>query len=135
MIKKLHHVAIAVKDLRKTLPIYTKMLGLKGREQELEEYSLKLAFVEVGEVLIEFIQPTNKDDRLGFHRFIEESGEGLHHIAYEVKNIEATLKLLKENQIRMIDEKPKPGADGMIAFAEKESMGGVLVEFVETPRE
>lgn len=135
MIQKVHHVAIAVKDLHKTLPIYTEVLGLKERVQELEEYSLKLAFVEVGEVLLEFIQPTSENDQLGFHRFIQESGEGLHHIAYEVKDIEGTLKLLKKNQVRMIDEKPKAGADGMIAFAEKESMGGVLVEFVERPKE
>ena len=134
MIQKIHHVAIAVKDLDKSLSIYTDILGLKGSVQELEVYSLKLAFVEVGEVLIELIQPTRENDQLGFHHFIQETGEGLHHIAYEVNDIEKTIELLKKNQVHMIDEKPKLGADGMIAFAEKESMGGVLVEFVERPK-
>jgi len=131
MIKKIHHVAIAVKNLDKSLSIYTNVLGLKARVQELEAYSLRLAFVEVGEVLIELLQPTSENDQLGFYEFIQKNGEGLHHIAYEVKDIQKTLKLLKKNRVRMIDEHPKPGADGIIAFAERESMGGVLVEFVE----
>ena len=134
MIQKTHHVAIAVKNLDTSLAIYTNVFGLKGQIQELKEYSLKLAFVEVGETLVELIQPTTKNDPLGFYSFIENAGEGLHHIAYKVKNINATLEVLKKNKISMIDQKPKQGADGMIAFANKESMGGVLVEFVETSK-
>ncbi|MFH1080829.1 MAG: VOC family protein [Pseudomonadota bacterium] len=135
MIKKIHHVAIAVKNLNKSLSVYTDVLGLRARVQELEAYSLRLAFIEVGEVLIELLQPTSENDQLGLYEFMQEKGEGLHHIAYEVIDIQKTIKLLKENQVRMIDESPKPGADGIIAFAERESMGGVLVEFVERVKE
>jgi methylmalonyl-CoA/ethylmalonyl-CoA epimerase len=134
MIKKVHHVAIAVKDLKKALSVYTDLFGLTSRVQDLGEYDLRIGFVEVGEVLIEFLQPTSEGDPLGFSAFLKEHGEGLHHIAYEVDDIEKTLARLRENGIRMRDQRPKRGADGMIAFAEKEGMAGVLVEFVERPK-
>jgi methylmalonyl-CoA/ethylmalonyl-CoA epimerase len=100
---------------------------------EMASYSVKLALIQVGDVLVEFIQPTSHDDPLGFAEFLREKGEGFHHMAYEVKDIENALDLLRKNGIRLIDEKPKPGAEGLIAFVDKESLGGVLVELIQTP--
>lgn len=135
MIKKVHHIAIAVKDLDKSMSLYTDLLGLKSRVLDMPNYHLKIAFIEVGEVLIELLQPTREDDPFGFDKFIKENGGGLHHIAYEVEDVRKTIRILMENRIRMRNEEPVAGADGMIAFAEKESTDGVLMEFVERPKE
>jgi methylmalonyl-CoA epimerase len=132
MIKKVHHIAVAVKDLDRSLAIYTNVLGLQGKVLEMGSYSVKLAFLQVGDVLVEFIQPTSDDDPLGFAEFLRKNGEGFHHMAYEVEDIENAMDILRENGIRLIDEKPKPGADGLIAFVDKESLGGVLVELIQT---
>lgn len=133
MIKKVHHIAMAVEDLDRSLAIYTDVFGLQGKVVQMDAYSVKLALIPVGDVLVEFIQPTSDDDPLGFTKFLREKGEGFHHMAYEVEDIENALDRLKKNGIRLIDEKPKPGADGLIAFVDKESLGGVLVELVQTP--
>ena len=135
MIQNVHHVAFAVRDLASSLSVYTNVLGLQATIQEMGEYGVKLALIDVGGVLVELIQPTRADDPLGFTTFINDKGEGFHHIAYEVQDIEKTLDMLREKKVKLIDEKPKKGADGMIAFADKESTGGIQVEFVQRPAE
>ena len=134
MIEKVHHIAMAVKDLDRTLAVYADVLGLQGKVMEMDAYAVKLALLQVGDVLVEFIQPTSENDPLGFAEFLREKGEGFHHMAYQVEDIENALNVLRKNGIRLIDEKPKQGADGLIAFVDKESMGGVLVEIVEPPK-
>lgn len=133
MVKGVHHFALAVKDLEKSLKFYTEVLGLKSRTMEMSEYKVKLAIIEVNGVLVELIQPTGPGDAFGFSEFIEQNGEGFHHMAYEVEDVLATVQMLKANGISLLNEEPKKGADGQIVFAEKQSMGGVLVEFVEPP--
>ena len=132
MIQTVHHVAFAVSDLAAGLSVYTDVLGLEAKIQEMEQYGVKLALINVGGVLVELIQPTRDDDVMGFTKFIAENGEGFHHIAYEVQDIEKTLGTLKQKGVNLIDEKPKQGADGMIAFADRASTGGILVEFVQS---
>ena len=131
LVRKIDHIGIAVRDLNESLKVYEEVLGLTTRVQEMKDYDVLLAFIEVGDVLVELIQSTKPDGV--FAKFVQEKGEGLHHIAYEVDDIESALKSVKEKGIKMIDEQPRKGADGLIAFAHQESMSGVLVEFVEKP--
>ena len=77
MIQKVHHVAIAVRDLKTCLPLYTDLFGLETRVQELEQYSVKLAFIPVGDVLVEFLQPTSDGDPFGISRFLDGGRRGL----------------------------------------------------------
>lgn len=134
MISKIHHVAIVVKSLENDLNIYSSILGLNYEVKTLKEYAVQIAFIDIKGVLVELIQPTSENDPLGFYDFLKNAGGGLHHIAYEVNDINSTIKKLKSYGISLIDEEPKTGADGKIVFAHKESMGGVLVEFVETEK-
>lgn len=132
MIKKIDHIGIAVNDLKTTMSIYKDILGLKFKgTEEIEEQKIILATFLTGRIKIELVQSTHPDGPVG--KFIEKRGEGIHHIAFRVENIDETLKELSKKGIKLIDEKARIGADGAkIAFIHPKDMNGVLIELVES---
>ena len=128
----LDHVAIAVPSISAVLPIFELITGGKSSPVErVETQRVDVAFIGSGEGKIELLQPTGPESTV--QRFLDKRGTGLHHIAYRCTDIEATLKRLADAGVRLIDEKPRPGAGGhRVAFLHPSSTGGVLVELVET---
>ncbi len=132
MIEKINHIGIAVKSLDDHIPFYVDILGLElmGKE-EVEKQKVKVAMIKVGNIKIELLEPTVEDSPIA--KFIDKRGEGIHHIAYHTDDIEKEIKNLKENDIRMIDKKPREGAHGTkIAFIHPKSSGKVLTEICES---
>jgi methylmalonyl-CoA/ethylmalonyl-CoA epimerase len=129
--KGLNHVAIAVKDLEKSIPLWRDALGLELAEIEtVEDQQVRTAIFGHGMGRIELISPTAEGT--GVAKFLEKRGEGLHHICIEVENIEAAIAALKERGAPMIDQTPKIGAGGAkIAFVHPRGTGGVLLELRE----
>ncbi|MDD2309769.1 MAG: methylmalonyl-CoA epimerase [Desulfuromonadaceae bacterium] len=131
MLTKINHIGIAVKSLDDAIPFYRDNLGmaLAGIE-EVPEQKVRVAMLEVGESKIELLEPTAADSPVA--RFIEKNGAGIHHIAYEVDDIETAIATLLADGARMIDEKPRQGAHGTrIAFIHPKSSGGVLTELCQ----
>ena len=128
----LHHVAIVVADLDAALDRYTA-LGFGGAERfDLSEQGVVAATFRAGPGYLELIQPTDPDGAIA--RFMGKRGEGLHHVAYRVPNLAASLRRLADAGVRLIDETPRTGAHGWrIAFVHPESCNGVLTELVEVP--
>lgn len=131
MIKKIDHIAIAVKDLNKEIELYKNIPGFNFKGTEVvEEQKVTVAFFEVGNVLLELLEPLSEDSPIT--GFLEKRGGGIHHIAYEVENIEEQIDQFEEKGIRMLNKEPKKGAhNAKIAFAHPRSFSGVLVEVKE----
>lgn len=131
MIKKVDHIGIAVRSLENALPFYTEVLNLPLLGIEIvESQKVKVAFLKAGETKLELLEPTSAESTIA--SFIEKRGEGIHHVAIGVESIEARIKEMKENGIRMIDEHARPGAGGAdIAFMHPKSTSGVLFELCE----
>jgi len=131
MIKKIDHIGIAVNSLEAVLPFYTEVLKLRMLGMEVvESQRVKVAFLEAGEIKLELLEPVSEESPIA--KFIEKRGEGIHHIALGVESIEARIREIKEKGIRMIDDKPRPGAGGAnIAFMHPKSASGVLYELCE----
>ena len=131
MIKKIDHISIAVKDLEDAMSIYSDILGLESKGTEvIEEQKIIIATFLVGEVKIELVQSTQPNGPVG--KFIEKRGEGMHHIAFRVENIDESLKELSASGVKLIDKKAKIGEGGArIAFIHPKDMKGVLIELVE----
>ena len=111
MIKKIDHIGIAVSNLEEALSFYEEALGLKVKGiEEVPEQKVKVGFLDIGETQFELLESMAPDGPVG--KFIEKRGEGLHHIAILVDNIENTLHILKEKQVNLIDEVPRKGASG-----------------------
>jgi methylmalonyl-CoA/ethylmalonyl-CoA epimerase len=130
MIKKIDHVGIAVKNLEEAMKIW-EGLGLKVEEiEEVPDQKVRTAIIHVGESRIELLEPTAEDSPIA--KFIAKRGEGIHHIALGVDNIEEHLAKLKEAGYRLIDEQPRIGAGGAkIAFVHPKAVTGVLLELCE----
>lgn len=107
------------------------MLGTKCYKiEEVEEQKVKTAFFKIGESKIELLQATSSDSPIA--KFIEKRGEGIHHIAFEVENLESKLSELKELNFQLIDDEPKIGAENfLIAFIHPKSVNGVLTEICQ----
>ena len=131
MLTKINHIGIAVKSLEISIPFYRDNLGMSFAGIEaVEEQKVRVAMLQVGESKIELLEPTAEDSPVA--RFIEKNGEGIHHVAYEVEDIEAAIAKLTEEGVRMIDQKPRCGAhDTRIAFLHPKSSGGVLTELCQ----
>lgn len=130
-VKKIDHIGIAVSSIEKALPFYvdTLQLPLVGIE-EVESEKVKVAFLKLGEAKIELLEPTAPDSAVA--AFIEKRGEGIHHIALGVDDIQARIDELKTKGIRMIQDKPKTGGGGaLVAFMHPKSAHGVLYELCE----
>ncbi len=132
-IKRIAHIGIAVKDVDEVKKVYTEGLDLSfGGEDRLGE--LKIGFVPVGETNLELVQSTDPEGVMA--KFIAKKGEGIHHIAFEVEDIESAVKELLDKGVQMIDKAPRPGAHGSkVAFLHPKATHGVLLELVEYPRE
>jgi methylmalonyl-CoA/ethylmalonyl-CoA epimerase len=131
MLTKINHIGIAVRSLDETLPFYRDNLGMELKEiEEVAEQKVKVAMLAIGESKIELLEPTSEDSPVA--KFIEKNGPGIHHLAYEVKDIEAAIAKLMAEGARMIDEKPRNGAHGTrIAFIHPKSSNGVLTEICQ----
>jgi len=131
MIKKIDHIGIAVNSIEKTSKLFSKILGLKvAGEEIIEEQKVKVAFLPLEDSELELLESTSPDGPIA--RFIEKKGEGIQHIAFRVDNLEKTLEKLKEEGVRLIDEKPRYGAGGAkIAFLHPKSTNGILIELSE----
>ncbi len=128
---KIDHLGIAVKSINEGKKFWGDILGLWLEDSEaMAEEKLITTFFPIGESEIELLETTDPEGPIG--RYLEKRGEGVHHIALRVENIEEALKELKEKGIRLIDEKPRKGAGGAkIAFLHPKSTNGVLVELCE----
>ena len=133
VIKKIDHIAIVVRSIEEALQVYEGALGLELTDvKEVPEQAVRVAFLPVGESKIELVEPLTADG--GIARFLEKRGEGLHHICLEVDDIEAALQDLAAQGVRLIDEQPRQGAHGRVAFLHPKSAHGVLIELIEKPR-
>lgn len=133
MYKKISHIGIAVKDLNESAKFYTQTLGweMEGVE-EVSDQKVKVCFFTIGETRIELVQPT--EEGTGVYKFLEEKGfkDTVHHIAYEVDDVEKEIERLKSIGTKLIDEKPRKGAHNMlIAFLHPKSSNGVLIEICQ----
>jgi methylmalonyl-CoA/ethylmalonyl-CoA epimerase len=131
VIEKLNHIAIAVRSLQEHIRFYQDVLNLEYLGTEVvEDQKVRLAVFRVGEVRIELLEPTEPDSTIS--AFIEKRGEGMHHICYQVDDIEAQIAELKKKQVRMIDDEPRSGAHGSkIAFLHPKSSAKVLTELTQ----
>ena len=129
--KKVDHIGIAVKDLNDVLPYYTDTLGLPLLKiEEVESQKVRVAFIDAGNVKLELLEPM--DEHSAIFKFLEKKGEGIHHIAFGVVDIEQRMEELRENGVRLLSDKPNPGAGGaMVAFLHPKSSNGVLYELCE----
>jgi methylmalonyl-CoA epimerase len=129
MIGKVAHIGVAVKEIEPIRHLYRETLGLPVSEEEQND-ELSWVFVPIGETAFEFIHPKTEDNPIA--RFIKKQGEGVHHVALEVKDIEDAIRELKTKGIPLVDEKPRKGAhNSRIAFIHPKATQGVLIELVE----
>jgi methylmalonyl-CoA/ethylmalonyl-CoA epimerase len=127
----IEHIGIAVSSLAEAIPYYEKLLGTPCYAiEEVADQRVKTAFFKVGQTKIELLESTDSEGPVG--KFIEKKGEGIHHIAFAVNGLEQALDEVRENGIRLIDENPRKGAEGLhIAFLHPKSTFGVLTELCE----
>lgn len=132
MITKINHIGIAVNSIDEAIKLYTAVLGLKVQEIEIvEDQKVKTAIIPVGESKIELIESTDPEGTIA--KFIESRGEGMHHLAFEVSNIEDALGTVANKGLTLIDEKPRKGVENTrIAFLHPRGTGRVLMELVES---
>ena len=126
----IHHVGIAVASIDEALHFYGDKLGLSVCDQlDLPERQLKVAFIQAANVLIELLEPTATDTPVA--RFLERRGPGLHHLCFGTPDIREHLRDLKDKGVELIDEAPRPGAHGEVAFLQPGAALGVLVELIQ----
>ncbi len=124
------HVGLAVKDIDAALALFSGVFGAPPSEVHvLEDQGVRATLIEVGQTRLELLEPLSADSAVG--RFIERRGEGLHHLALNVNDIAGKLRVLQENGIRLVDQEPREGLSGTIAFLHPASVFGVLTELVE----
>ena len=129
---RIHHVAVIVAELDPALAFWRDALGLEVElVQEIAQDRVRIAFLPIGESKIELVEPT--DDSTGVARFLAKSGEGFHHVCFEVANLAETLLRLEIDGLELIDSAPRRGAEGPVAFIHPRSCHGVLVELIEAP--
>jgi methylmalonyl-CoA epimerase len=129
---RIHHVAVIVEKMDPALQFWRDTLGLElDVVEDMAHDRVRIAFLPVGESKIELVEPT--DDTTGVARFLAKSGEGFHHVCFEVDNIVETLMRLEFDGVELIDTAPRKGAEGPVAFIHPRSCHGVLVELIEAP--
>jgi methylmalonyl-CoA epimerase len=128
---KINHLGIATKGIDDALAFWEDALGLENVHTEIvEDQKVRVAMLPLGESRIELLEPTSDDSPIS--KFLEKRGGGIHHIAVEVEDIEASLTKLKDKGMRLIDESPRIGAEGcLVAFVHPSSANGVLLELVQ----
>jgi methylmalonyl-CoA epimerase len=125
-----HHVGIAVPSIDEAMHFYGEKLGLHLVESlELPDRQLKVAMVKADNVLIELLEPTDPNSTVS--RFLERRGPGLHHLCFGTPDIREHLRDLKDKGVELIDESPRPGAQGEVAFLQPSAALGVLIELLQ----
>jgi methylmalonyl-CoA/ethylmalonyl-CoA epimerase len=129
----IEHIGIAVKSLDEGIAYYEKVLGLKCYSiEEVKEQKVKTAFFKVGQTKLELLEATSEDSPIA--KFIAKKGEGVHHVAFAVDDLQGKLNQVEEAGVQLIDKKPRNGAEGLnIGFLHPKSTLGVLTEFCEKP--
>ena len=127
----IEHIGIAVRNLEESIELYEKCFGLKCYKiEEIIDQKVRTAFFRLGQTKIELLATTDPEGPVG--RFIAKRGEGVHHIAFAVKNLDEKLKDAEKNGIELIDRVSRKGAEGLdIAFLHPKSTGGILIEICE----
>jgi len=135
MLKKINHIAIAVNNIEEAASFYQTVLGLKLSELEVvTAQKTKVGFLKIGESNIELVQPAEQDSPLV--KFLETKGQGIHHICFEVDDVESEVKAFIEKGAILIDRKPRSGAHNTkVAFVHPKSSSGVLIELCELPKD
>jgi methylmalonyl-CoA/ethylmalonyl-CoA epimerase len=129
---RVHHVAVVVSDLDAALDFYRGALGMELEVVlPIESDGVRIAFLPVGESKVELVEPT--DPTTGVARFLESRGEGFHHVCFEVADLAAELQRLAREGVELIDQAPRKGAEGPVAFIHPRAGHGVLVELIEAP--
>lgn len=130
MIKRVHHIGIAVNNLNESIALFEKLLGIKAEVHAAPCQKVTEALFKLGnEVEINLIEPLGEDSTVA--KFLEKRGEGLHHIALETDNINAELKEMEKKGIQLIDKQGREGVAGQIGFLHPKSANGVLIELIE----
>lgn len=129
--KKLEHIGIAVRDLEKANVLFAALLGRKHYKiEEVASEGVRTSFFEVGGVKIELLEALNDSSPIA--RFLQNRGEGIHHLAFEVDHIDGHIPALREEGFQFVSEKPVPGADHKrVCFLHPRSTNGVLIELCE----
>ena len=131
-ISRIEHIGIAVQSIAEVLPYYKDVLGLEVyKEEVVEDQKVKTAFLQVGEVKLELLEPTCRESTI--QKFLDNGGKGVHHVAFKVEDgVTEALAMCDEKGIRLIDKAPRNGADGLkIAFLHPKSTCGILTELCE----
>jgi methylmalonyl-CoA/ethylmalonyl-CoA epimerase len=133
MLEKIEHIALAVEDLEATIAHYRDVWGIEAVHRErVNDQGVEEVMLPVGDTFLQLLGATGPDTIVA--RFLNRRGEGLHHIAYEVDDLDGTLATLKEKGVRLIDEVPRQGArDQLVAFVDPKSNHGLLVELIQRP--
>ena len=131
---KINHLGIATKSIDEALKFWVNGLGLKNIHTEVvDDQKVRVAMLPLGESRIELLEPTSADSPIS--KFLEKRGGGIHHIAVEVDDIEAALAEMRSQGTRLIDDKPRLGAEGcLVAFVHPAAANGVLLELVQSPK-
>lgn len=130
MLGRIDHIGIVVQNIDQALETYCAQLGFMLNERlTVEDQQVEVAFLQNHEDVIELLAPT--DDSGGVARFLEKRGEGMHHICYEVEDIYGTLDRLKAQGTQLIDEEPRQGVHGLIAFIHPKAAHGTLIELLQ----
>ena len=134
MLKKINHIAIAVSNIEESAKFYQNVLGLSLSDVEVvPAQKTRAGFFRIGEMNIELVQPSETDSPLV--KFLETKGQGIHHICFEVDDVEVEVGAFLEKGATMVDQKPRPGAhQTKVAFVHPKSSSGVLIELCELPK-
>jgi methylmalonyl-CoA/ethylmalonyl-CoA epimerase len=129
--KNIEHIGIAIKDLGVSIPLFEKLLNTNCYKQEVvESEKVRTAFFQQGETKIELLESTSEDGVIA--KFLERKGEGIHHIAFEVANIDEEIERLKKEGFELINEKPKKGADNkLVCFLHPKTANSILIEICQ----
>jgi methylmalonyl-CoA/ethylmalonyl-CoA epimerase len=131
MINKIEHLGIAVKNIEEANAIYKTLLGVAAyKTEQVASENVNTSFFKVGESKIELLEGTSPESAIT--KFIEKKGEGIHHIAFDVDDIEAEMEKLKKQGFTLLSDRPKQGADNkLICFVHPKSANGVLIELCQ----
>ncbi len=131
MFGRIDHVGVAVEDIDQAIVLYRERFGMTEQHREtVEEFGVEAVLLEVGEGHVELLEPLSEESAIG--RFLARNGPGMHHVAYQTDDIDATLERVRTAGVEAIDEQPRTGIRGSrVAFLHPRSTGGVLTELVE----